>query len=491
MKIFSSKKQLLATAIGIMVLGLSACSSTDVALQSKVQLPDAYSQQQIAHANQMDLSRWWQSWQDPTLSMLIEKGIANNFELQAARYRYEAAEHIATLAKRDLLPMVGAGGNIGYNNVKIDNPLDARTSAIIGSVVQNNLGNQFDVEGKHYAYGVSASWEPDIFGGKRSDADAAQAVALGSKELIYGAQMLLGSAIADNYLSYRYSEARLKVLDQSIATLTQLKRYVEGRFRAGQATRYEVDDVATQLAALQAKREPLLAVMVAHEKQVAVLIGETPMAFKMPTGSVKVSNLLAPIPNGQIPSELLLKRPDLRAHGRTVEALTAQLASAKADLLPRFYMNFSWLDGKIGIGGGNDLSGYGSIASFGVNLPIFTAGRIKANISASNARLNAAVASLDNALLKALSEVEIAYSAQYQFNQSAKKWQNAYQMAGQQANHAQKLYQHGEKLLSDVLTARLNALAYEDQWLQTQLMSQQAAIGLYQALGGGWQAENE
>ncbi len=485
------KKQQKKWLVGLISLGLAACSSTDIKVQSQVALPTSYEQAQWAAANEVDLSQWWKSWQDPVLSQLIEQGLEQNFALQAAKLRYEAASHMADLARRDLLPLVGAGGNVGYHDMKLDSPLSDSSAAILGAVLQSNVGQNIDVEGKHYAYGVSASWQPDVFGGKRSDADAAQASALGVQEAIYGAQMLVSSAIAENYLSFRSAQQRLVVLDNSIATMAQLKRYVEGRFKAGQATRFEVDDVGTQLAALKAKRAPLLALMNSHEKQIAVLVAQDPVGYQLPNTHHKTAMIQAPIPSGQMPSDLLLKRPDLRAHEHTITALSAQLASAKADLLPRFYMNFNALDGQIGIGSGSSVSAYGSIASLGVHMPIFTAGRIKANIAASNARLNAAAASFDDAILKALAEVQIAYTAQYQLNQSAQQWQSAYQAATRQANQANKLYQHGEKLLSDVLLARLNALSYQDQYLQTQLMSNKAAVGVYQALGGGWKNDSE
>ncbi len=474
-------------ALAIMALTLSACSSTDVLVQSKITMPDAYEQGQIAKSNQVNLQTWWQSWQDPILNQLIETGLQQNFALAAAQKRYEAAAHMADLAKRDLLPMVGAGANVGYHDMTLDNPLSDKTTAVLGALTQQSMGKDLDTDGQHYAYGVSASWEPDIFGGKKSDADAAQSASLGVKESIYGAQVMIAAAIADNYVSHRILAERLVVLDQSIATMAQLKRYVEGRFRAGQATRYEIDNVATQLTALQAKRPNLLALMVSHEKQIAVLIGQVPTNYQLPQAQIAISTLKAPIAQGSLPSDLLMQRPDLRAHQHNIEALSAKLASAKADLLPRFYVNFSWLDGKVAIGSGSNLSGYGSIATFGVNLPIFTAGRIKANIAASNARLQAAVSALDDGILRALSEVEIAYAAQYRLNQSGRQWQSTAQAANQQANRANKLYQHGEKQLSDVLLARLNALAYQDQYWQTHLMSQQASIKFYQALGGGWQ----
>lgn len=171
-----------------------------------------------------------------------------------------------------------------------------------------------------------------------------------------------------------------------------------------------------------------------------------------------------------------------------MQAYVAKLASAKADLYPRFDIQFLGQTGRIDLSTDiPDLKGWGNLLNVNLNIPIFTNGRIQANIDAADARLKTALLQYDKALLQSLADVDNSYQAQAALNRQTHLLQTAYQQAQKQAGNAEKLFQYGEKTLDNALTARLIALDYQNRLVQSRLAGAKNLINLYKALGGGWQ----
>jgi outer membrane protein TolC len=279
----------------------------------------------------------------------------------------------------------------------------------------------------------------------------------------------------------------MQLMDDTIQTVTEMQHYVAGRFRAGQATRFEVDDVETKLSALHARRPPLKALHDVHVRQIAVLLGVPPQTFTLQQSSSDVLANVPPAPQGVVPNDLLLRRPDIRARAAELWASSAKLASSKADLLPRFYINFLTQNGHIGLSDLPNVDGWISFLDAGMQVPIFTSGRIQAHIRTSEARLDEAARQYDQSILKALSEVDSAYQMRSAFNSRSRFLDATISKSEERTNASKTLFKHGDKVLQDVLDARLTTLQYRDEWVQTRLNSEQATIRLYLALGGGWQ----
>ena len=161
-----------------LALLLTACTATQISRQSNITLPENFQ-----HTGQADsapnLARWWQQWPDPQLGRLIEQGLQHNHSIAIARSRLEEARATARLAEADLLPSAGLAADAkGYRNHRRD----------------PYLGNG----GKLTSASFRAAWEPDVFGQKRSDADAARAAALGSQEQLHGSRLLVSAQIAEH-----------------------------------------------------------------------------------------------------------------------------------------------------------------------------------------------------------------------------------------------------------------------------------------------------
>lgn len=460
-------KQIKAWSFSLMAAcTLAACQNTTVPLDGRIDVPPQFSQAEAARGS-VDIGHWWQSWHDPVLSALVEQGLQQSPDVQIAVSRLNEARATSRMARADLGPQAGLSGSAGIVRGNVDNPLNDNTRASL-------LG------------GASASWEPDIFGGKRSDADAAAYAALGVQEQLYGAQMLVAGDIADHYFSARAAQKRLQTASRNIAVMQRMAQYVQGRFQAGQATRYEVDEVQSRLAAVRAQQSTIQSEYDAAARAIAVLTGQTPQSFRLPESSVNVLAQQPAAPEGQTPQGMLERRPDIRAHAAQVNAYAAKLASAKADLLPRFTINFLGQGGRIEVDGDSALKGWGSLLSVGIQMPIFTNGRIQANIAAADARLQTALLQYDQTVLRALGEVDNAYQAQAALERQNRLLADAQQQAARQAADAQKLFRHGNKTLDEALRAQLGEQEMADSLTRSQLARAQMTVNLYKALGGGW-----
>ena len=131
-----------------------------------------------------------------------------------------------------------------------------------------------------------------------------------------------------------------------------------------------------------------------------------------------------------------------------------------------------------------------SLLTAGIQVPIYTHGRIQANIDAADARLNTALLQYDRTLLQALADVDNAYQGEAALAAQGEHLRTALKSAEQQAADAEKLYRYGNKTLAEALTARLNAVQNEENLIQNRLARAQMLTALYKALGGGWTTDD-
>ncbi|PIT56097.1 efflux transporter outer membrane subunit [Snodgrassella alvi] len=473
------------------------CGRTDIQVKSTVAVPQQFDHNAIARGT-ADISRWWQSWPDPVLNDLINTGLRNNRNLAKMKDNMLSARASAAIAESDLSPQAGlesSGGLHRYNGANalkdLDLPGIGNTKDYLQAAGSPLGANRSRLHGNTVQAGFTASWEPDVFGQKRSDADEMHYLSLSETERWHGAQMLLSSEIADNYLKMRAMQQRVKVGEHSVATLKELQRYTVGRFRAGQATAYDVREVAAKLAGMQAQIATYQAQADVYQRNIAVLTGQPPQGFTIAPASLDIFQHLPSAPAGQLPLDVITRRPDIRTQENVVKAMSAGLASAKADRLPRFSLNFLWQTGQIHLNNNTSyLKNVGGLLDAGMTIPVFTAGRIKHNIERADAQLQAAIAEYDNMILQALAEVDNAYQMQFSLYQQTQLMHQAQTQASSQASAAEKLFRFGDMTLDRSLRARLNAEDLTDKQIQGRLEEARNLVNLYKTLGGGWQGSD-
>lgn len=467
----------------MLCLALAACTTIKVDMPADVATPKAFDHapgaSSLEAATHSDIASWWHTISDPPLIKLIDQGLAANPDIRAAVARVREARTVVTTAESALYPTLVAYGATGRQRFDEVSPPTGPLPVPVNLPISSFNGS-----------GFAAAWEVDIFGSRRSDAEAARQAALAYEEKLHGAQMMVAGDIASNYIEARSLERRMDVLARSITTAQRLQRYAQGRFDAGQANRYEVDRSKAAVEALGAMQAPLESLLGARLRRLAVLTGQTPEALKAlprPTPSAPADASVIPdkLP-GVLPSDVLERRPDVRGSANVVRAMAARPGSSKAEVLPKFYLGFLSNDGHLEIGNLPSVASSFTAWGAGVKLPIFAGGRIQANIKAGDARLDAAAAQYEQAVLTALEDVENAYSARRALDLRAQQLTTAWRTSTDGAMHAEKLFDEGTGLLQPVLEAQLGALQREDDLIQAQTARALTTVLLYKAIGGGW-----
>ncbi len=463
-------------------LSVSACMTIKVDTPPPPAVPARFAEVPTT-APEQDVTAWWKGIADPTLHELIAQGLQANADVRIATARIKEARTVVSRAESALYPTASAYGGIGREKIDRVSPpgLPAPLSWPDVHIPMSTLNGA----------GFAAAWEIDIFGSRSSDADAARQAALATTERLHGAQMVVAADIASNYIEARSIEHRQDVLARSIDEAQRLQRYAQGRFDAGQATRLDVDRVQVQVEALSAQQAPLQALLAARLRRLAVLTGRQPQAqltLPRPTAQAPADASLIPdLPPGVLPSTVLERRPDVRAAAAVVRAHAARLGSAKAEVMPKFYLGFLTNDGRLAVGQTSASSAF-TAWGLGATLPIFAGGRIKAGILAADAQLEAAAAQYDQAVMAALEDVDNAYGARKALDERAALLTAAWHTASEGAQHADQLFAEGRGLLQPVQEARLAALQREDELIQAQTLRALTTVMLYKAIGGGWQA---
>ena len=467
---------------------------------AQARVPDAFSAPaaQASGGPQQDLGRWWRLWGDARMNALIERALAASPDIRAAQANLQAARALADVAESALYPTAVAAAAAGAGTADWRNASAWRALAPPYSAA---LPSSADARG--LAAGVGAVWEADVFGARRADASAAQAAAAIAQERLHGAHMLVAAEVASNWREALALAQRLSILDAATAAAAQLHGYAQARLAAGQARAADVAAAQARLAGLQAARPALQALLLTRRQRLAALCGQPPgqpdaalaaLLPDVPDAPAAASEAAAPPepsappapPSGQLPSSVLARRPDVRARQQAVQARAAQLKSLKAELLPSFGIVFLGNEGRLDFSGLPRASGAGGLIGLRVSLPLFTAGRLQAQARAGDARLHAAVAEYDRAVLDALQEVEAAYAARAALDARVENLRAARQSAARRASGLQALYQAGERQRDAPLQARLELAEADDAIAQARMQQASASIRLYQALGGGW-----
>jgi len=405
------------------------------------------------------LAQWWNSLNDPHLSRLIEEAAANNLDLKQAQARLREARARRGVSTADRFPTLNAGA--GANR--------SRTSEEIGlggGNVSEIWSSQFD-----------ASWELDVFGGKRRALEVATANLEASQEDLRDVQVSLLAEVALNYIELRSYQARLAIALSNLATQSETWQITRWRHEAGLTTQLDEDQARLNLEQTRAQLPTLQTGLEQSKNRLAVLLGRKPGELAELQTVAAIPQTPAEVAVG-IPADTLRQRPDLRRAERQLAAAAAQVGVATAALYP----NFS-LSGTLGLqalSSTNLLQASARMFSVAANAGwvLFDAGRIRQNIEVQNAVLGA-LRDVENAL--------VAYAEELNRRAALK---DAVQAAQSAARLAASQYAAGLIDFLAVLDTQRSLLSLQDQFSQSEAAVTSNLARLFKALGGGWSIES-
>jgi NodT family efflux transporter outer membrane factor (OMF) lipoprotein len=488
------RRVIVRSAATVLVASLCGCTVTPPYQKPDVPVPDHFV---AASANEtQDLDAWWRGFADPQLQALVTKALQSNLDLRSAVARVRQAREQEVIAGAAQLPSVGVSG-AGVGLYSKSNPLAGLMSDSSSGSGSGGSGSGGD-SSTHlhvFALAVDATWEVDVFGGVRSSIEAARANTEVQVWQVRDGEVSLTAEVANDYLTLRALQARRAMLLDSIAHEEELLQLASDRLHAGLATELDVNQERTQLARDQAELPQFDGQFGAIMNALAVLLGEPPgsLADELAPASAAPQTLPAigiQLPPG-LPSDLLRRRPDVRAAERRLAAATGEVGVAVAKLYPSFD-----LIGAASLASGSlhsllDTRNFAALGLADVMWPVFAAGKLQANVRANEAARDAAYLAYQNSVLGALQDAETAIircSTEERRLESLQKYVSA---ATSSAQIAADEYRNGIVDFTTVLSATDAELAARDSLVQSRQTLAQARISLFKALGGGWTEDPE
>ena len=422
---------------------------------------------------------WWKNFGDPELDSLIDRAACSNLDLRIAQARMHEARAAYGVAAGNLWPTVDASGSYARQRESQNQPLVGPGDHLPPGVPFNN---------NFYQSGFDASWEIDVFGGKRRAVEAAQAqvgaAEFGQREVLV---TLLGE-VARNYVDVRGFQRRIAIANKNIDAQTNALAITQDRFAKGLTSDLDVQQASTLLATTKAEIPTLQTSLQTAIHRLGVLLGQQPGALLAELSNVApIPAALPEVPVG-LPSDLMLRRPDVQRAEQQLAAATANIGVAKADLFPKFFLT--------GAGGFESVSAsdwFTSGAQFWsagptVQWRIFDAGRIRANIRVQNARQEQALDAYEQTVLTAFEDVENGLAAYANEQIRRNSLEDAVISSRNSLDLANKLYANGLTDFLHVLDAERSLYQAQDSLVQSDRTVSADLVSLYKSLGGGWES---
>lgn len=423
------------------------------------------------------LTAWWKNFHDPELDSLVDRAVQSNLDLQiaTARVREERAQYTAAVA--DFFPTVDGSSSYARQETSHHQPVLGSLPIPAGVPFENDV----------YQAGFDASWEIDVFGGKRRAAEAAGAEVAASE---YGRRATLITLLGDmarNYLDVRGYQQRLAIANENITAQSNALAITRDRYRKGLTSDLDVEQASTLLATTRAEVPTLETALQASIHRLGVLLGQQPDAVQAELAGAVPIPITPPVVPVGLPSELLLRRPDVQRAERQLAAATANIGVAKADLFPKFYL--TGVAGFESVSASDWFTAGSSLWSVGptVQWRIFDAGRIRTNIRVQNARQEQALAAYEQTVLSAFEDVEndlVAYANEQTRRHSL---EDAVTSSHKSLELANKLYANGLTDFLHVLDAERSLYQAQDALVQSDRTVSVNLVSLYKSLGGGWE----
>lgn len=424
----------------------------------------------IASTAAENLQAWWANLNDSTLNTLIEVSVAQNLDLKIAQSRLIQTRLKYGMAKSDLAP--SAGINAGAQRVG---------TSINGTTQSNTIYNVYNSS-------IDASWEIDLFGGKRRGIEAANADMQSQQEQLRNALVSVVAEVALSYTDLRSQQARLQIANANLSSQQDTYSLVSSQFDAGLVEELDLQRARANLENTRALIPSFELAITQAENRITTLLGEPignrSKLLNQHSGTVPTPPLTLAI---GIPAEAMRRLPSIRAAERNLAAETARIGVSKAALYPQLSLQGSL--GLESISSGNLFEsasrafGLGSVFSW----PIFNAGKLRQQVKIQSETQEQALLQWQQAVLNANEDIENAISAytQEQLRHQALAYSAA--ASDRAAELARSRYDAGLNSFLEVLDAERSKLQAQDALASSRGQITTALIRLYKALGGGWQ----
>jgi multidrug efflux system outer membrane protein len=420
-------------------------------------------------AQQISNIVWWDQFQDPVLSNLVQTALANNKDLAIATANVDQAVAQYGIVRSAQFPQVSGGASATRE----------RSSANI------LLGGQTFTD---YGVNLSASFELDVWGRLRRATESARASLLASQQGKGTVVLTVVTTVASGYIQLRALDRQLEIAQRTSQSLGEAAQLQRVRFEEGAVPESDFQQAESQYRETAARVPELERQIAQQENFISVLLGHNPESI--PRGRDIDALLFPAVPEG-LPASLLERRPDIRQAEENLVAANADIGVAKAAYFPDIS-----LTGLLGLESTQLSSlfrGPSRVWSFGAGVvqPIFNAGRIRSQVAQAEALQRQALYTYEKSIISAFQDVENALIDRTKFEQVRDEQVKNVAALRRFRDLAELRYKEGATIYLEVATAEQSLFIAQLALVATQSQLFQSYSNLYKVMGGGWVEEAE
>jgi multidrug efflux system outer membrane protein len=466
-----------AATILLTALALSGCAVGPNYHRPAVQTPTAFHAPDVTQEPGKQTSSfadlpWWQVFHDRQLQDLIRTALKQNYDLQLAVERVNAARAQVGITRSNEFPQVS---------------LDPAFSG--GKTDQNVKSNVFSLA-------ADAVFQVDLFGRYRRATEAARAQLLGTEDAQQTVILTLVSDVASDYFLLRDLDLQLQITEDTVRTQEASVKLTEARLQHGVGTTLDVLEARQVLDTANAQIPDLERQIGQTEDALNILLGKypdnvprgMPLGMETPDGLAWSETLLPELPAG-LPSALLERRPDIREAEQNLVAANANIGVAKAMFFPQISL--------VGSGGaafghsqfaGSHIPAPLGVGTYGANAsqPIFTGGYLRNNLRYAKSQDRQALISYQQTIQRAFGDVSDALIGYDKYHTVRERQERTVKDLQASVDVSLMRYRGGTATYIDVLDSQRSLFSSELTLAQARNNEYQGLVQLYKALGGGW-----
>lgn len=475
-------------AAGLALSILSACAAVGPDYkkpQSELKLPFQHAQAVEARKAALPapaLDTWWNGFNDPVLTRIVERALAQNLDLTAALARVEQARAAAAHANAELLPDVGFGASAAREHQSLQSPLGKIARTFPGYERNHTL----------YNVAVGASWELDIAGGLKRGAQAAGADFEAAQADNLGVRISIAAEAADAYFRARGAQERIALAQEQVRTSEGLLEIVQLRLDAGLSNLREKAQAQAVLAQARGTIPPLRAELERQFNRLDVLMGAQPGTYAAELKEAMTTRNAIEVPaislygSQQAPAEVLRRRPDVIAAERRLAASSARIGEATAEYYPKVSLSALLGFTSLGTTGLFSSASFQPSAAAGLRWRLFDFGRVDAEVAQAKGANAQALAVYRQSMLRAAEDVENAVVTLTELEAQSHELRSEVDAHVTARAAAQDAYKGGAVSLIEVLEEDRQLLGARDALARTNADDARAAVAAFRAMGGGW-----
>lgn len=455
------------TLIALMVsTALAGCTLAPNYARPQVNAPDIPQTLPAKGVQAPDLA-WQDYFADPYLRALINTALQHNTDLRIAALNAEAARAQYGIARSQLLPSLGASGDMAR----------ARTSAYTTPGGQSMIAEQYQV-----GLGVAA-WELDLFGRVRSMSNAAIHRYFGAQYARDAAQISLIAAVAKSYFAEKSAQESMQYAQDILKTREESYRLAQISHRAGVISAIDLNRSLSLIESAKADYAAAQTARDAARNALSVLVGGK-LPENLPGALPLSRQFTAAIPAG-LSSDILNRRPDVRAAEEALQAANAQIGAARAAFFPA--ITLTGAVGSAGVELDQLFSGPAATWSFmpKITLPIFTWGANKANLDLAHIRTNIAIAQYEQTVQNAFRDASDALNARRTLAEQVAAQEKIATATAEVLRLTEMRQRHGIASSLDLLDAQRQSYAAQTALIRARQQLLNNRVDVYKAFGGG------